>query len=204
MVILMKTEIQEIAISKIKPNQENPRTITDENFEKLVRSIKEFPDMLFKRPLIIDEDFVVLGGKAFKRPFHEVSMDSFGSTETGQSLLDEFKSSRAYLDNIHDNMNNVWSFNRTSAIEREHTGGHATPKPIELCKRVVKSSCPDGGLVLDSFLGSGSTMVAAHQLNRKCYGIELDPRYCQVIVDRMLAIDPDLTVKINGDEYQPK
>jgi len=55
--------------------------------------------------------------------------------------------------------------------------------------------------VMDSFLGSGSTMVAAHQLNRKCYGMELDPNYCQVIVDRMQKLDPTLEIKINGKPY---
>ena len=54
------------------------------------------------------------------------------------------------------------------------------------------------------FLGSGSTMVAAHQLNRKCYGMELDPKYCQVIIDRMLNLDSTLEVKINGKRYDKK
>jgi site-specific DNA-methyltransferase (adenine-specific) len=76
--------------------------------------------------------------------------------------------------------------------------GHATPKPIPLCERVIKSSCPENGLVLDFFLGSGSTMVAAHQLKRKCYGMELEPKYCQVIIDRMKKLDPTLTIKRNG------
>jgi DNA modification methylase len=44
-------------------------------------------------------------------------------------------------------------------------------------------------------------MVAAHQLNRKCYGMELDPKYCQVIVDRMLALDPTIEIKRNGEKY---
>jgi len=43
--------------------------------------------------------------------------------------------------------------------------------------------------ILDLFLGSGSTMVASHQLNRKCYGMELDCKYCEVIVHRMIKLD---------------
>jgi DNA modification methylase len=112
-------------------------------------------------------------------------------------LKKEFDSTRAYFNNTHDNMNNVWHFSRHNKDGSE--GGHATPKPIPLCERAIKSSCPDGGLVLDFFLGSGSTMVASHQLKRKCYGIELDPKYCQVIVDRMLKLDPSLTIKRNGE-----
>jgi len=53
--------------------------------------------------------------------------------------------------------------------------------------------------VADLFMGSGSTMVAAHQLGRKCYGMELDPKYCQVIVDRMRKLDPALVIKRNGE-----
>jgi DNA modification methylase len=111
----------------------------------------------------------------------------------------EYELTRAYFNNTHDNMNNVWHFARHNKDGSE--GGHATPKPILLCERAIKSSCPEGGLVIDSFMGSGSTMVAAHQLNRKCYGMELDPKYCQVIVDRMHKLDPSLEIKINGKPY---
>jgi hypothetical protein len=115
------------------------------------------------------------------------------------ALKKEYYSTRAYFNNTHDNMNNVWHFSRHNRDGTE--GGHATPKPIPLCERAIKSSCPNIGLVLDSFLGSGSTMVAAHQLNRKCYGMELEPKYCQVIVDRMLKLDPTLQIKRNGQPY---
>jgi DNA modification methylase len=123
-------------------------------------------------------------GNAFKKEYDE--------------LKKEYYATRAWFDNTHDNMNNVWHFKKTSGKERESAGGHATPKPIQLCERAIKSSCPDAGLVLDFFLGSGSTMVASHQLKRKCYGMELDPKYCQVIIDRMKKLDPTLRIKRNG------
>ena len=89
-----------------------------------------------------------------------------------------------------------WDIDRPSRSEE-----HPTMKPIPLCSKPLENSSTIGDIVLDVFLGSGSTMVAAHQLKRKCYGIELDPKYCQVIVDRMLKLDPSLTIKRNGIEY---
>jgi DNA modification methylase len=76
---------------------------------------------------------------------------------------------------------------------------HPTQKPIALA-----SFCFDnykaGNLIVDLFLGSGSTMVAAHQLKRKCYGMELEPKYCQVIIDRMRKLDSSLIIKRNGKQ----
>ena len=76
---------------------------------------------------------------------------------------------------------------------------HPTMKPIELLEMPLNHN-PKAKSVLDLFLGSGSTMVASHQLKRKCYGMELEPKYCQVIIDRMLKLDPSLKVKRNGVE----
>lgn len=55
-------EIEKIAISKVKPNSSNPRIIKDYKFKKLVSSIKEFPQMLKIRPIVVDESMIVLGG----------------------------------------------------------------------------------------------------------------------------------------------
>jgi len=79
--------------------------------------------------------------------------------------------------------------------------GHTTPKPIEVITKALNNSSEVNHLILDLFLGSGSTMVAAHQLKRRCYGMELDPKYCQVIVDRMLKLDPSLSIIKNGKPY---
>lgn len=75
---------------------------------------------------------------------------------------------------------------------------HPTMKPIDLCKIPIQNSSKLNDIILDIFLGSGSTMVASHLLSRKCYGMELDPKYCQVILDRMLQLDPNLIIKKNG------
>jgi DNA modification methylase len=56
-------------------------------------------------------------------------------------------------------------------------------------------------IIVEPFTGSGTTMVASHQTNRICYGMELDPKYCQVIIDRMLKLNPTLEVKRNGQAY---
>jgi len=90
---------------------------------------------------------------------------------------------------------NVWN------CKREFDKDHPTPKPIELLSKAINYSSKENKLILDLFLGSGSTMVASHQLNRKCYGMELDPKYCQAIIDRMLKLDPLLEVKRNGQPY---
>jgi DNA modification methylase len=75
---------------------------------------------------------------------------------------------------------------------------HPTQKPILLFMNILKDFGNENDLVVDLFLGSGSTMAASHQLKRKCYGMELDPKYCQVIIDRMRKLDPTIVVKRNG------
>ena len=79
---------------------------------------------------------------------------------------------------------------------------HPTQKPVALPAWFFERWGNTGDLVADIFLGSGTTMVAAHQLNRKCYGMELSEKYCQVIVDRMLKLDPTIEIKKNGQPYK--
>ena len=75
---------------------------------------------------------------------------------------------------------------------------HPSMKPSKLISRMINEFCKDATLIVDIFLGSGTTMLATHQLKRKCYAMELDPKYCQVIVDRMKKLDPTLIIKKNG------
>jgi DNA modification methylase len=77
---------------------------------------------------------------------------------------------------------------------------HPTQKPVELIDWSIKRFAEKAKVIGDYFLGSGATMVASHQLKRKCYGMELDPKYCQVIIDRMKKLDPTIKIKRNGVE----
>jgi DNA modification methylase len=87
----------------------------------------------------------------------------------------------------------IWEFQRTLKNDL-----HPTMKPIPLIENALNNSSKEGMKIMDLFLGSGTTMVAAHQLKRKCYGMELDPKYCQVIIDRMKKLDSNLVIKRNG------
>ena len=83
----------------------------------------------------------------------------------------------------------IWDVDRTKKNDL-----HPTMKPIPLCEKAISDASKTADVVLDLFLGSGSTMVAAEQLKRKCYGMELDPKYCQVIIDRMKNLDPEIEI----------
>lgn len=98
---------------------------------------------------------------------------------------------------IGKRLGSVWNVNKDGAS----TYLHPTQKPVELSAMGIENILEINKIVLDLFCGSGSTIVAAHKLNRKCYGMELDPKYCQVIVDRMIKLDPTLEVKRNGKAY---
>ena len=105
---------------------------------------------------------------------------------------------------------NVWDFAKSSSFASRDENNkrfnevgnylvaHPTTKPLGLIQKPLNNSTKENDLILDLFLGSGSTMVASHQLKRKCYGMELDPKYCQVIIDRMKKLDPTLIIKRNG------
>ena len=99
------------------------------------------------------------------------------------------------LDEGINNESDLWN------VKKDTKYVHPTQKPIELCARALNNHKKNKNIV-DLFCGSGLTFLASHQLKRKCYGMELDAKYCQVIVERMLNLDSALEVKINGKPYK--
>ena len=82
---------------------------------------------------------------------------------------------------------------------------HPTMKPIPMLGYLINNSTKEKDCVMDFFLGSGSTLIAAEQLGRRCFGTELDPKYCDVIVDRYIkykaAVKEPCEIKLNGEIY---
>ena len=89
-------------------------------------------------------------------------------------------------------------------MEKEDTKKrvHPTQKPVLLVQWFLNKWGEGNDIVSDLFLGSGSTMVACQTLDRTCYGMELEPLYCQVIINRMRKNFPELEIKVNGTEYK--
>ena len=99
--------------------------------------------------------------------------------------------------NMHDGFRSIIPMEYRFRLKDEKTM-HKHQKPIKFISTFIEHFSNKNNIIFDLFLGSGTTMVSAHQLNRKCYGMELDPKYCQVIIDRMRKLDNTLIIKRNG------
>lgn len=102
----------------------------------------------------------------------------------------------------------LYSDSKTSTVwevSRETNTIHPTQKPLEIPERAIQNSSEPGDIVLDFFGGSGSTLIAAHRLGRICYTVELDPKYCDAIVERFAKETEEtgasITCERDGKEY---
>lgn len=88
----------------------------------------------------------------------------------------------------------IWRLQREMGRNKDH----ATAKPVELCEKPIKHASKADDIVMDLFLGSGSTLIASEKTGRICYGMELDPKYVDVIVQRYVDYTGVTEVKKNG------
>ena len=84
----------------------------------------------------------------------------------------------------------VWEFDRPKRSDE-----HPTMKPVPMVQKAIENSTKQGGKVYEPFAGSGTTLVACQNLNRKCYAIEISENYCAVILERMQTAFPDIEIK---------
>ena len=105
-----------------------------------------------------------------------------------------WKGDKARLCPLDDRkQSDVWDIDRPTVSEL-----HPTTKPIGLVARAMGNSSRRDDVTLDLFGGSGSTLIAAEQLNRTCYMMELDPRYCDGIIQRYENLTGQKAELING------
>ena len=90
----------------------------------------------------------------------------------------EFILFNGYIHKSITNESDLWNISKDSKYE------HPTQKPVELAKRAINNSTREGDSILDLFGGSGSTLIASESTARKCYMMELDPQYVDVIIKR--------------------
>jgi DNA modification methylase len=83
-----------------------------------------------------------------------------------------------------------------STVTGEDRGGHPSPKPVDVVRPVVGKLTPPDGLIVDPFLGSGTMLIVAESIGRVCRGVELDPRFVQVTIDRWEAFTGSRAVKV--------
>jgi DNA modification methylase len=104
---------------------------------------------------------------------------------------------------------NLWnypsahSFDRASS-EKDLSALHPTVKPVALVADAIMDCSARGDIVLDPFLGSGTTVIAAQRTGRICYGMELDPRYVDTIVRRWQNFTGQAAVNMNGETFRSR
>jgi len=120
-------------------------------------------EMKWKSIIIWNKNQSPMGGGHFRKKYEPIVYGYFNNFFYGKEYAED----------------DVWDVKRTLKNDL-----HPTMKPIELVEKAVGFSSNSGGIVLDFFGGSGSTLIACEKTNRKSYNIEIDPKYCDVIIKR--------------------
>lgn len=167
--------------------------------DKEILTLKDAMDragLRFKTVLCWVKDHFTLGGNDFQSA-KELAIYGIGEGKFERSEDDEASDSQyAIYARGHDgkftnvrSLSNVWFFAKPIK-----SAEHPTMKPVGLCAKGVLAMSEPGDIVFDPFLGSGSTLIACEQTGRRCFGCELDPKYCDVVRKRYWKFTHD------GDE----
>ena len=102
-----------------------------------------------------------------------------------EDLRKEYEDLRKEYEDLRFTFNNQKTHHSIWNYDIENKIGHTTPKPLELIKNIILHSSKEGQIVLDCFMGSGTTALACKELNRRYIGFEKDPEYCKIISKRL-------------------
>ena len=137
--------------------------------------------MSWKSLIVWNKNQSPMGGGHFRKKYEPIAYGYFNNNFYGREYSED----------------DVWDIDRTKKNDL-----HPTMKPIPLIEKAIGYSSKKNGKVLDLFLGSGSTLIAAEKKNRKCYGMELDPKYIDVIIKRWQDYTGKKAIHAeSGDEF---
>jgi DNA modification methylase len=126
--------------------------------------------------------------KVFREFFHFSSMIIWAKNSLTLSQTDYQSQHEPCLYGWMDNGTHSWHSDRKQTslwkFDKERVAGHTTPKPVALVEKAISNSSKSGDIVIDLFGGSGSTLIAAEKIGRHSILMELDPKYCDVIIKR--------------------
>lgn len=135
--------------------------------------------------------------KIFAVDFRQARLISNNQPMTRVDLIAEFCKGKTKFNNLHDGFSTLIECAKIHNDNEKINFGHKQAKKVELPAEFILHYSNKGEIVGDLFLGSGTTMAACEQLSRRCYGIELDPINCQIIIDRMKEKYNLNAIKIN-------
>lgn len=191
-------KIEKRKIKDLIPADYNPRQLSEKGKADLMESITRFGQV---EPIVINLDNTIIGGHQritiyadLKIESTEVMVPNRKLTKIEERELNlrlnkntgewDWRKLKDFFE-INELMDVGFGKDEISAFfDKSSEYIHPTQKPVRLPERAIKKSCPIGGIVLEPFGGSGSTLIACEQLGRKCYAIELDPRYVDAIIKR--------------------
>lgn len=133
----------------------------------------------WSRVIVWVKDRMVLSRADYHTQHEPIAVYNEEEDEEGMPILYGWNEGEKRTWNGDRKQTDIWKVKRPAANKE-----HPTMKPVELCTKAIVNSSVRGQIVLDLFLGSGSTLIAAEKTERACYGMELDPKYCDVIVKR--------------------
>lgn len=138
---------------------------------------------------------------AFNKCYEPCVYGTIGSPflhSSSQSLNEVLNSETSTGNDLLDEIQNIWTEKRLPSKDYEH----ATSKPPKLHEKAIKRCTRPNDIILDSFSGSGSTLISAHQLGRRVYGVELEPAFCDLIMRRFEKLTGIKPIIIASHEAQ--
>ena len=152
----------------------------------------------------IENEFIFVFGKEKKKLNQTIENKNAGYINDHTSRRDKDGSVKKAKNTLIRSHRELGTIQRVFA-ELSRSGDekiHPARFPVELPTEYIKAMTNENDNVIEPFAGSGTTMVACQTLDRTCYGMELEPLYCQVIINRMRKNFPELEIKVNGKEYK--